>query len=42
MSRVPRKKVGEGQALGVILTPEERRFIRNEMRRRGWQMTDLA
>lgn len=34
--------MGSDQATGVILSSHERAFIRNEMRRRGWQQTDLA
>ena len=39
---MPRKRVSSEHSTGVILSPEERRFIRHEMHRRGWQQTDLA
>lgn len=34
--------VSETQTSGVILSPNERRFIRHEMHRRGWGQKDLA
>lgn len=40
--RVARRILSENQTTGVILSPDERRFIRHEMHRRGWMQKDLA